>query len=130
MRLLTAGVDTTVIALWLGHESVATTLSSRSSSRCDYADRRPASHRSNTAPDDGIGITTWSASDAMHTQTDTATAITGAGGDYVFTVKASQPGLYADCKRLPWRDVGERSAVTTGHGRRVWRTINVVTAPA
>ena len=25
MRLLEAGVDTTVIALWLGHESVATT---------------------------------------------------------------------------------------------------------
>ena len=25
MRLLHAGVDTTVIALWLGHESVATT---------------------------------------------------------------------------------------------------------
>jgi hypothetical protein len=26
--------------------------------------------------------------DAMHNQTDTATPITGAGGDYVFTVKA------------------------------------------
>ena len=25
MRLLAAGIDTTVIALWLGHESVATT---------------------------------------------------------------------------------------------------------
>ena len=25
MRLLAAGVDTTVIALWLGHENVATT---------------------------------------------------------------------------------------------------------
>jgi len=25
MRLLAAGVDSTVIALWLGHESVATT---------------------------------------------------------------------------------------------------------
>jgi integrase len=25
MRLLNAGVDTTVIALWLGHENVATT---------------------------------------------------------------------------------------------------------
>ena len=25
MRLLTAGIDTTVIALWLGHESVETT---------------------------------------------------------------------------------------------------------
>jgi len=68
--------------------------------------------------------------DAMHTQADTATAITGAGGDYVFTVKANQPGLYAACKRLPWRDVGEHSAVSTGHGRRVRRTIKVVAVPA
>ena len=29
--------------------------------------------------------------DAMHTQTDTATAIIGAGADYVFTVKGNQP---------------------------------------
>ena len=57
-------------------------------------------------------------------------SITGAGGDYVFTVKANQPGLYAACKRLPWRGVGEHSAVTTGHGRRARRTIKVVTAPA
>jgi hypothetical protein len=68
--------------------------------------------------------------DAMHTQADTATAITGAGGDYVFTVKANQPGLYAACKRLPWRHVGEHSTVTTGHGRRVRRTIKVVAVPA
>ncbi|MGB5112705.1 MAG: ISAs1 family transposase, partial [Mycobacterium sp.] len=33
--------------------------------------------------------------DAMHTQTDTATTITGAGGDYVFTVKANMPTLMA-----------------------------------
>ncbi|MHB1874005.1 MAG: ISAs1 family transposase [Streptosporangiaceae bacterium] len=68
--------------------------------------------------------------DAMHTQTDTATAIVDARGDYVFTVKANQPTLYAACKRLPWRDVDEHSTVTIGHGRRVRRTIKVVTAPA
>jgi predicted transposase YbfD/YdcC len=68
--------------------------------------------------------------DAMHTQADTAVAITGAGGDYVFTVKANQPGLYAACKGLPWREVGGHSAVTTGHGRRARRTIKVVAAPA
>jgi len=68
--------------------------------------------------------------DAMHTQAGTATAITSAGGDYVFTVRASQPGLRAACKRLPWREAGEHSAMTTGHGRRVRRTIKVVTAPA
>ena len=68
--------------------------------------------------------------DAMHTQTDTATAITDAGGDYVFTVKANQPSLYAACKKLPWRQVGAHSTTATGHGRRVRRTIKVVAAPA
>lgn len=57
--------------------------------------------------------------DAMHTQTDTATAITAAGGDYAFTVKANQPTRCAACKKLPWRDVG---ALSTGRGRRVRRT--------
>ena len=68
--------------------------------------------------------------DAMHTQTDTATAIVEASGDYVFTVKANQPNLYAACKKLPWRDVTEHSTVAIGHGRRVRRTIKVVAAPA
>jgi predicted transposase YbfD/YdcC len=68
--------------------------------------------------------------DAMHTQTDTATAIIDAHGDYVFTVKANQPTLYAACKKLPWREVTEHSSVSTGHGRRVRRTIKVVAAPA
>jgi predicted transposase YbfD/YdcC len=36
--------------------------------------------------DGGVVVTV----DAMHTQTDTAQAITAAGGDYVFTVKANQ----------------------------------------
>lgn len=68
--------------------------------------------------------------DAMHTQTDTAQLIVEAGGDYVFTVKGNQPKLHATCKRLPWRDVGAHSVTTRGHGRRVTRTIKVVTAPA
>lgn len=68
--------------------------------------------------------------DAMHTQTDTATAIVDGHRDYVFTVKANQPSLYAACKRLPWRDVHEHSTVSSGHGRRVRRTIKVVAAPA
>jgi predicted transposase YbfD/YdcC len=68
--------------------------------------------------------------DAMHTQTDTATAITAAGGDYVFTVKANQPGLHAACKDLPWKHVPGHRVTTTGHGRHVTRTIKVVTAPA
>ena len=68
--------------------------------------------------------------DAMHTQTDTAAAITGAGGDYVFTVKANQPTLYTGCKNLPWRDVPAHSYVQKGHGRRVRRAIKVLSAPS
>jgi predicted transposase YbfD/YdcC len=67
--------------------------------------------------------------DAMHTQTDTATLIVGAGGDYIFTVKANQPSLYAQCKALPWKDVPSHAHVQTGHGRRTHRAIKVVTAP-
>jgi predicted transposase YbfD/YdcC len=67
--------------------------------------------------------------DAMHTQTDTATLIVDAGGDYVFTVKANQPTLYAQCKALPWKDVPACSTVQTGHGRRAHRAIKVVDAP-
>lgn len=68
--------------------------------------------------------------DAMHTQAATATAIIQAGGDYVFTVKKNQPSLHAACKNLPWQDVPAHRVTTTGHGRRVTRTIKVVAAPA
>jgi predicted transposase YbfD/YdcC len=68
--------------------------------------------------------------DAMHTQTDTADLILKAGGDYVLTVKANQPTLYAACKDLPWKKIRSHSSVQTGHGRRARRTIKVVTAPA
>ena len=67
--------------------------------------------------------------DAMHTQADTAQLIVQAGGDYVFTVKGNQPSLYAACRALPWRDVPAHRVTATGHGRRVTRTIRVVTAP-
>jgi predicted transposase YbfD/YdcC len=67
--------------------------------------------------------------DAMHTQTDTAAAITNAGGDYVFTIKANQPTLHRQVKALPWKDVPAHSATDTGRGRRATRTIKVATAP-
>lgn len=67
--------------------------------------------------------------DAMHTQTDTAELIVEAGGDYVFTVKKNQPKLYEACKALPWPQVPARRVTSKGHGRRVTRTIKVVTAP-
>jgi predicted transposase YbfD/YdcC len=68
--------------------------------------------------------------DALHTQTDTATVITAAGADYVFTVKRNQPRLHATIKALPWRDVPAHRAISIGHGRRSTRTIKVTTVPA
>jgi hypothetical protein len=68
--------------------------------------------------------------DAMHTQADTAQTILAAGADYVFTVKANQPGLLARLKALPWREVPAHTATSRGHGRRATRTIKVIDAPA
>lgn len=67
--------------------------------------------------------------DAMHTQVETATAITTAGGDYLFTVKGNTPTLYRQLKDLPWKDVPAHSSTVTGHGKRATRTIKVATAP-
>lgn len=66
----------------------------------------------------------------MHTQTDTARLITAAGADYVFTIKANQPSLYAACKTLPWKHVPARRATVREHDRTTTRTIRVVDAPA
>lgn len=67
--------------------------------------------------------------DAMHTQTDTATAITAADGDYVFTVKANMPTLHGKLKKLPWKDMPAYTARTTDRGRRVTRTIKITDVP-
>jgi Transposase DDE domain len=56
--------------------------------------------------------------DALHTQSDTAQAITGRHADYVMTVKANMPTLYKQLKKLPWTAIPATSAVSTGHGRR------------
>ncbi len=68
--------------------------------------------------------------DAMHTQVDTADAITAAGGDYVFTVKGNTPTLYRQLKDLPWKHIPGHSTTVTGHGKRATRTIKVASAPA
>lgn len=68
--------------------------------------------------------------DAMHTQSETATAITSDGGHYVLTVKANTPTLHRQLKSLPWKHVPAHRATTTGHGRRATRTIKVTDAPA
>lgn len=75
--------------------------------------------------DPGVVVTL----DAMHTQIDTATAITNSGGDYVFTVKANMPTLHGRLKKLPWADMPASRATSTGHGRRVTRTIKVADVP-
>ena len=67
--------------------------------------------------------------DAMHTQTDTATTITGAGGDYVFTVKANMPTLHQKLKKLPWKDMPAYTTRTAERGRRLTRTIKVADVP-
>lgn len=70
--------------------------------------------------------------DAMHTQTDTAKAITDdAGADYVLTIKANRPVLHAALKALPWAQVRIGHQHTEhGHGRRVTRTLKVLNLPA
>lgn len=68
--------------------------------------------------------------DAMHCQRETARHITTAGGHYLLTVKANQRALRDQFKALPWKDVPATSTTSTSHGRRVRRTIKVITAPA
>lgn len=68
--------------------------------------------------------------DALHTQHDTATVITEAGGDYVLTVKANQKSLYAQLKALPWARMPAVTRTDHGHGRRTTRTIKVADVPA
>lgn len=57
--------------------------------------------------------------DAMHTQTDTATLISEAGGDYVFTVKGNMPTLHAMLKTLPWKDIPATRATVRDRGRTI-----------
>jgi predicted transposase YbfD/YdcC len=68
--------------------------------------------------------------DALHTQHDTAQVILSQQADYVMTVKGNMPTLYRQLKKLPWVAVPAVSSVSTGHGRRVRRTIKLVLAPA
>jgi len=68
--------------------------------------------------------------DALHCQRETAAFITDAGGDFVLTVKANQPGLRSALKQLPWSDVPGHSSRDRHHGRSVTRTVKAVEAPA
>ncbi|MGC5665101.1 ISAs1 family transposase [Micromonospora sp. WMMD723] len=66
--------------------------------------------------------------DALHTQVAHARAVAAAGGDLYVSVKANQPTLYAQLKRLPWAQVpiGDQHR-DTGHGRRETRTVKALT---
>lgn len=67
--------------------------------------------------------------DALHTQRSTTAAFTGQGHDCVLTVKGNEPRLRAALEALPWRDVPSSSRTSTGHGRRMTRTIKTCQAP-
>lgn len=66
--------------------------------------------------------------DALHTQVAHARAVAAAGGDLYVSVKANQPTLYTQLKRLPWAQVpiGDQHH-DTGHGRRETRTVKALT---
>ena len=68
--------------------------------------------------------------DALHAQHDTAQAVLDRRADYVMTVKANMPTLYAQLKKLPWKNVRGFSHVAKDHGRRTRRTVEAVLAPA
>ena len=67
--------------------------------------------------------------DAIQAQTDTVTAITDTGVDYVFTVVNNTPSLRAAIKALPWAAVPAHRVMITGNGRRATRMIKVLRAP-
>ncbi|GHD26386.1 ISAs1 family transposase [Nocardiopsis kunsanensis] len=67
--------------------------------------------------------------DALHAQHTTAEQVLEQGGDYVLTVKANQPTLFGQLKRLPWKDVAATRRTERSHGRRITRTIKAVDVP-
>ncbi|MFJ6068386.1 ISAs1 family transposase [Streptomyces tendae] len=68
--------------------------------------------------------------DALHTQHAIATLVTGAGADFVLTVKADQKSLYAGLKALPWARVPAVTRTDRGHGRPVTRTLKAIDVSA
>ncbi|MFG2043908.1 ISAs1 family transposase [Dactylosporangium sp. NPDC048998] len=66
--------------------------------------------------------------DALHTQTAHATDVAARGAHLLIQVKANQPTLHTQLKRLPWAHVpaGDRTR-DRGHGRRETRTVKALT---
>ena len=68
--------------------------------------------------------------DAMHTQTDTATAITVRAGTMCSPSRPTSRPCTRRASACPGATSAAHTGVSTGRGRRVRRTIKVVTAPA
>jgi predicted transposase YbfD/YdcC len=70
--------------------------------------------------------------DAMHTQREHAEfVVTTKNAHYILVVKKNQPGLYAQIKNLPWRQVPAGHAQhERGHGRDERRTLQVTAVAA
>jgi predicted transposase YbfD/YdcC len=70
--------------------------------------------------------------DAMHTQRDHAEfLIQDKKAHYIFIVKKNQPGLHAQLRNLPWRQIPVLARQRNrGHGREESRTLKAVTVTA
>jgi predicted transposase YbfD/YdcC len=70
--------------------------------------------------------------DALHTQREHAEfLVTAKQADYLFIVKGNQPGLHAQLRSLPWRDIPVANRTRDhGHGRTELRALQVATVPA
>ncbi len=70
--------------------------------------------------------------DALHTQREHAQfLVTKKHAHYVLAVKKNQPGLYAQVKNLPWRQVpAGHIQRNRGHGRQERRTLHVTAVAA
>lgn len=66
--------------------------------------------------------------DALHTQTSHADEVARRGAHLLVQVKANQPTLFKQLKRLPWAQIpaGDQTR-EHGHGRRETRTVKAVT---
>ena len=70
--------------------------------------------------------------DALHTQRDHAEfLVQDKKAHYIFIVKKNQPGLHAQLKNLPWRQIPVLARQRNqGHGREEHRTLKAVTVTA
>jgi predicted transposase YbfD/YdcC len=70
--------------------------------------------------------------DALHTQREHAEfLVTGKKAHYILVVKKNQPGLHAQLRNLPWRNIPViDSQRDRGHGREEHRTLKAATVAA